>query len=64
MTLDQARDRIALHIEAGSGYNRHAARLVLAEVQREHGQQAVDPLILDLDLERIFDFRPGTAFEW
>jgi len=46
------------------GSNRHAARLVLAEAQREHGQSAVGRLIPGPDLERIFDFRPGTAFKW
>ena len=46
----------------GSGYNRNAARLVITEVMREHGQQAVDQLTRDLDLEQKFGFRPGTVF--
>jgi hypothetical protein len=46
----------------GGGYNRNGARLVLAEVQREHGQEAVDQLIRELDLEQIFGFRAGTKF--
>jgi hypothetical protein len=36
--------------------------LILAEVQKDHGQMAVDKLIHDLDLQRIFGFQPGTAF--
>ena len=51
-----------MHIEMGSGYNRNAARLVLAEVQRIHGQEAVDRLIMELDLQRHFGFRPGQTF--
>ena len=62
MTLEKARELLETHITMGSGYNRNAARLVMAEVQREHGQQAVDRLIRDLELEEKFDFRPGTVF--
>jgi hypothetical protein len=46
----------------GGGYNRNGARLILAEVQREHGQAAVDNLIRELDLETLFGFKPGTVF--
>jgi hypothetical protein len=35
----------------------------LSEVQREHGQAAVDQLIRELQLEQIFGFEPGTRFE-
>jgi len=59
MTLDKARELIALQVDLGSGYNRNSARLVLAEVQREHGQAAVDTLIRELQLESHFGFRPG-----
>lgn len=47
----------------GSGYNRNAARLILAEVQREHGQGAVDDLIRGLGLEQTFGLKPGTTFK-
>jgi hypothetical protein len=35
----------------------------LSEVQKEHGQAAVDRLIVDCGLDRVFDFQPGTRFE-
>jgi len=63
MTLEKAQELLRLQVELGSGYNRNSARLILAEVQREHGQEAVDRLIRDLDLEKAFEFRPGSAFK-
>jgi hypothetical protein len=62
MTLEKAREYLSVQASMGSGYNRNGARLVLAEVRREHGQQAVDALIRELDLERVFGFKPGTEF--
>lgn len=62
MTLDKARELLAAQAGFGGAYARNGARLVLAEVRREHGQDAVDRLIADLDLQRIFDFAPGTVF--
>ena len=62
MTLEKARELLQTHITMGSGYNRQAARLVMAEVMREHGQGAVDRLIRDLDLDNKFDFKPGMKF--
>jgi hypothetical protein len=62
MTLEKARELLAVQADMGGGYNRNAARLILAEVQREHGQAAVDSLILELDLETLFGFKPGTEF--
>lgn len=59
MTLEKARELLQLQISLGSGYNRNSAKLILAEVQREHGQAAVDRLIRELDLEATFGFRPG-----
>jgi hypothetical protein len=32
-------------------------------VQREHGQDAVDQLIRELQLDQVFGFEPGTRFE-
>ena len=51
-------------MQAGFGgpYNANSAKLILSEVMREHGQGAVDSLIGELQLERIFGFRPGTRF--
>ena len=46
----------------GGGYNRNGAKLILAEVSREHGQGAVDQLIREFDLEQLFGFKPGSTF--
>ena len=46
-------------ISIGSGYNRNGAKLILAEILREHGQTAVDQLIRELDLESNFGFKAG-----
>jgi hypothetical protein len=62
MTLEKARELISVQANMGGGYNRNGARLILAEVQREHGQQAVDRLIREFDLETLFGFTPGTPF--
>ena len=62
MTLQKARELLSVQVNLGGGYNRNSARLILAEVQSEHGQEAVDQLIREFDLEKIFDFRPGNRF--
>lgn len=62
MTLDKARELIQVQVSFGSGYNRNSVRLILAEVQHQHGQGAVDQLIRELDLEAKFDLVPGTDF--
>jgi hypothetical protein len=62
MTLDRARELIAQQTSFGSGYNRNAVRLLLGEIQRNHGQSAVDGLIAELDLEQAFGLKPGTDF--
>lgn len=63
MTLEKARELLAVQASLGGGYNRNSAKLILAEVVREHGQAAADRLIGELGLKRIFGFRPGTPFE-
>ncbi len=55
MTLEKARELIGIQATLGSGYNRNATRLILREVQNEHGRGAVDTLIREFDLERIFE---------
>ena len=62
MTLDKARELMEVQVRMAGGYNRNSARLILAEVEKEHGPQAVDPLIREFDLETVFGFRPGSAF--
>jgi len=63
MTLEKARELIAMHVSLGSGYNQNAAKLVLGEVMRDHGQAAVDMLIREYDLENQWAIKPGTKFE-
>jgi hypothetical protein len=64
MTVDRARELLSVQVNLAGGYNRNSAKLILAEVEREHGQAAVDMLIRELDLERVFGFTPGTRFHW
>lgn len=59
MTLDRARELLRVQAQMGNGYTRNGAKLILAEVAREHGQYAVDQLIRELDLGTIFGFVPG-----
>ena len=63
MTLEKAKQLLKVHADFAGYYNAHGAKLILAEVSREHGQAAVDQLIRELDLERIFGFAPGTVFD-
>ena len=62
MTLEKARELLAVQADMGGGYNRNGARLILAEVQREHGQAAVDGFIRELDVVHLFGFKPGSQF--
>lgn len=63
MTLEKARQLLKVQAEFGGFYNANGAKLILAEVSREHGQAAVDVLIGELELQRVFGFRPGTVFD-
>jgi hypothetical protein len=63
VTLEKARELLSKQAQVAGGYTRNGARLILAEVQKEHGQNAVDLLIRELDLENIFGFKPGTVFK-
>jgi hypothetical protein len=62
MTVDRARELLARQVTFGGGYQRNGARLVLAEVAREHGQAAVDSLIVELGLDSVFGFAVGEQF--
>jgi hypothetical protein len=62
MTLDRARELLRVQAGFGGFYNANSAKLILSEVIREHGQLAVDQLITELDMQRIFGFKPGTRF--
>ncbi len=63
MTPARARELIQVQLGFGGGYNRNAVRLILSEVSQHHGQEAVDQLIRELDLEQRFGLAPGTRFE-
>lgn len=53
MTLEKARQLLEVQAGFGGGYNRNGARLVLAEVAREHGRAVAESLIRELRLEEI-----------
>ena len=59
MTLEKARELLGTQANFGGGYTRNAARLILAEVMREHGQAAADELIRELRLDEIFGLATG-----
>ena len=42
MTLDRAKQLLKVQADFGGFYNGNSAKLILSEVQREHGQDAVD----------------------
>lgn len=63
MTLEKAEELLKIQVGFGGFYNRNAARLILAEVQQEHGQAAVDRLIRLLDLEAVFELKPGVPIK-
>jgi len=61
MTLDKARQLLSTQVSFGGGYNRNGARLIIADVIREHGQAAADALIREFRLDQLFGFMPGQA---
>ena len=63
MTLERARQLLKVQAGFGGFYNANGSKLILAEVSREHGQAAVDQLIRELELDRIFGFTPGAVFD-
>jgi hypothetical protein len=62
MTLEKACELLVVQADMGGGCNRNAAKLVLAEVRREHGRAAVDAFIRELDLEQLSGCNTGTQF--
>jgi len=58
MTLDKAREMLQTQIGFGGGYNRNGAKLILIEVQRDHGMAAYDRLVKELEIETHFGFKP------
>ena len=62
MTIDRAKELIQVQLQFNSGYNRNAVRMILGEVQRTHGQQATDALIVEFGLEQHYGLKPGTDY--
>lgn len=58
MTLDKARQLLQVQVDFGGGYNRNSAKLIIAEVVREHGQLLANQLILELELDKVFGISP------
>ena len=63
MTLEKARELLSVQASMGGGYNRNGARLILAEIQQEHGLAAVDGLVREFDFDNLFGLKPGTVFK-
>jgi hypothetical protein len=57
MTLERTRELLTPQVKLGSGYNRNATRVILAEVNKKQGQQMVNRLIAEQELERQFGFK-------
>lgn len=58
MTLTKARRLLEVQAGFGGPYNRNGARLILAEVAREHGRDAADALIRELGLTAALGIEP------
>jgi hypothetical protein len=63
ITLDKAREFLQVQAGFGGFYNSNSAKLILSEISREHGRAAVDQLVRELELEKVFGFESGTRFE-
>lgn len=61
MMIERARQLLGTQVSFGGGYNRQGARLILADVAREHGQAAADALIREFRLDQLFGFTPGES---
>jgi len=61
--LEKAKQLLKVQADFGGFYNANGAKPILAEVSREHGQTGVGGLIRELELGRIFGFKPGTVFD-
>ncbi len=64
MTINRARELLLVQVHLAGGYNRNGAKMILIDVQREHGQAGIDQLIRELDLESVFGFKPGEPVSY
>ena len=60
MTLDKARESLAVQVDTGSGHNRNSERLIPADVDRKLGQECVDGLIRAFCLDKFFGLQVAT----
>ena len=63
MTIDRAKELIAIQVAMGGGYNRNSVRLLLHEVSREYGQEGVDQLIREFALDEKFGLQAGEEIK-
>ncbi len=63
MTFEKARELLKVQASFGGGYQRNATQLILAEVQKDHGQQAVDQFIIEFNFEEMFGFKLGRPIK-
>ncbi|WP_198262822.1 hypothetical protein [sulfur-oxidizing endosymbiont of Gigantopelta aegis] len=63
MTLERARELIAIQVDMGGGYNRNSVRVLLSEVNREHGQSGVDQMITEFGLDEKFGLQVGQSIQ-
>ena len=61
MTLGKAKELPQVQVNMGGGYNRNGAKLILLEIQKGHGQGAVDQLIREFGMEEKFGFKPDES---
>ena len=62
MTKEKARELISVQVDFAGGYNRHATKLILADVHKDHGQSMVNELIIEFQLDELFGFKANTKF--
>ena len=62
MTLDRARELIQQQMAFTSGYNRNAVRMVLGEVARVHGVQAVKQLFREFPLAEHYELEADDDY--
>ena len=63
MTINRAQELLQVRVDFGGFYNGNVAKIILSEVNREHGQQAVDFLIREMRLDEAFGFVNSTDFD-
>ena len=62
MILERAKRLLQVQAGYRGFYTANSAKLILSEANHEQGRPAVDGLILELELEKIFGSKPGTRF--